>query len=242
MQYYETPQNLSKEQVLSDFNMLMQNVDHVYEARLIGGEPFMNKDIYDIIAQIVKSEKISKVVIYSNAMIPFREEGISILKNPKVILSLTDYGDLAKTTHRNVSKLDEAEIPYRLHPPENWTDSGIIKNFERTLEENEEIFQRCCGKNLLTLSNGKIYRCPFAANADRLNAIPLNTENYIFADSSSEEIRRYTRKIKALPACNFCKGRSFNAPQIKPAIQTSKPLIYKQYKLIEAGQQTIDAD
>ena len=234
MQYYPRPQNVPKEEVLHDFNTLIKNVDHVYEVRLIGGEPFMNKEIYNIIAELVESKKISRLVIYSNAMIQFQEDKIDVLKHPKVVLSLTDYRDLAKSTHRNVARLKKESIPYRIHPPENWTDSGIIMDFNRTNQENEHIFEKCCGKNLLTLSKNRLYRCPFSANADRLNAIPPNTANYITADSSPKDILMFTRKIKSLPACNYCKGRSFDAPQITPAVQTKNPLTYKRFPLIPA--------
>ena len=49
MQYYSSPKNLSFEEIVQDFERLMAGVDHVFEIRLIGGEPFMNKDIYRIL-------------------------------------------------------------------------------------------------------------------------------------------------------------------------------------------------
>jgi len=232
MQYYENPVNISFDRIVEDFNSLVNSVDHIFEVRLIGGEPFMNKDIYEIIEWLVKSVKLSRLVIYSNAMVPFKVEKMSSLRNPKVVLSLTNYGDLAKKTMDNVARLDEAGIPYRLHPPENWTDSGVIHDFRRTVAENELLFKNCCGKNLLTLSAGKLYRCPFAANADRLGAIPADPSNAVNASGGKRLITTYTRDISYLPACNFCKGRSFDAPQIEPAIQAPKALAYRRFVLM----------
>jgi sulfatase maturation enzyme AslB (radical SAM superfamily) len=232
MQYYEEPKNISLNQVLDDFNSLANNVDHIFEVRLIGGEPFMNKDIYEIIDVLVKSTKISRLVIFSNAMVPFKLDKIRTLRHPKIVLSLTNYGNLAKKTMDNVSLLDGEGIPYRLHPPENWTDSGVIFDFERSVVENEQLFENCCGKNLLTLSLGKLYRCPFAANADRLGAIPADPKNAVQASEGKNAIKTYTRDISYLPACNYCKGRSFDAPQIEPALQTEKPLPYRRFALI----------
>jgi hypothetical protein len=159
-------------------------------------------------------------------MIPFKKEHKELLNNKKLVFSLTDYGSLAKNTHKIVESLRELGASYRLHPPENWTDSGVIDNFKRTPVENEVIFENCCGKNLLTLSDGRIYRCPFSANADRLNAIPLDDNNFVNANATPTEILNFTRNIKSLPACNFCKGRSFDSPKIVPAIQTLAPLKY----------------
>lgn len=229
MQYYTRPKNIEIEEVLNDFATIANNVDHIFEVRLIGGEPFMNKQIYDIIAAIVESSKISRVVIYSNAMIPFKPSALPVLQHPKVVLSLTDYGALAKNTASNVKILDDASVPYRLHPPENWTDSGVIFDFKRTDQENQRIFDSCCGKNLLTVSNGKLYRCPFSANADRLSAIPFDSSNSTDLAASKDALRSFVKSTKAIAACNYCKGRSFDAPEIEAAVQVERPIPYRMF-------------
>lgn len=229
MQYYEKPVDVSFSQILSDFNKLTENLDGIFEVRLIGGEPFMNKDIYKILGYLFTKDNISKIVIYSNAMIPINNKYSHLLKNDKLVFSLTDYGELAKNTEKVVSQLNQIGAAYRLHPPENWTDSGVIHDFKRDAESIQNIFKNCCGKNLLTLSEGKLYRCPFSANADRLSAIPEDPLNFVSVDSSPNQIRYFTREIKSLPACNYCKGRSFNAPSILPALQTVKPLNYIRF-------------
>jgi hypothetical protein len=76
---------------------------------------------------------------------------------------------------------------------------------------------------------GKLYRCPFVSNAERLHAIPFNEKNGVSLNASSEEIISYTSKIKYLPACNFCNGRSHDAPEIVPAIQAKGKLEFKKY-------------
>jgi organic radical activating enzyme len=226
MQYYENPVNVEYDQLVSDFDELCQQVTHIFEVRLIGGEPFMNKDIYRILEYLYTKDNVSRIVVYSNAMIPIKPEYSSLIKNPKLVFSLTNYGDLAKNTPKVIAQLESLGASYRLHEPEYWTDSGIIENFNRSESEMRKLFEDCCGKNLLTLSNGRLYRCPFSANADRLNAIPLNPKNFVSLSAGPEEIKKYTREIPYIPACNYCKGRSFDAPSIVPAIQTKMPITY----------------
>ena len=229
MQYYVNPINVSFNEILNDFETLIKNVDHIYEIRLIGGEPFMNKDIYKIIKEISKNKKLSRIVIYTNATIPLKEEYIDILKHSKIVFSVTTYGKLSKNTQKVIDFLKKNKIPYRDHPPENWTDCGVIYDFKRKEPEMEKLFEDCCGKNLLTVTNGKLYRCPFVANTERLNAIPKDSNNYVNINDSKKNIKKYTTQINYIPACNYCMGRSYNAPKIKPAIQTKKPLDYKTY-------------
>jgi len=226
MQYFEKPVNVSFDETIEDLDSLVNRVEHIFEVRLIGGEPFMHKDIYEIISKVSTYDKISKIVVYTNATIPLQTEKLKKINKQKIIFSITDYGDLSKNSKRVVSALEEFEIPYRLHPPENWTESGNIEDYNRNPRQNQVLFDKCCGKNLLTISNGKLYRCPFASNAERLQAIPRDKSNSVSLQASGDEILNYVKSPLALPACGWCNGRSWDAKEIIPAVQTAKPIKY----------------
>ena len=234
MQYYESPKDVSFEEICRDFDALLERVDHIYEIRLIGGEPFMNKDIYNIINYFLENNKISKLVVYTNATIPLKSEAMKGFDNSKLVFFVTDYGNLSKNTEKVKNILEEQNVAYRAVPPENWTDSAKIGKHSRTEKENQEIFDKCCGKNLYTLMSGKLYRCPFTANAERLRAIPEEKENSISVTSDSSEISKFLYGPKYTPACDHCNGRSYDAPEIEAAIQTkdvmdTKTVPYKKY-------------
>ena len=227
MQYYLKPRNFSFHQIKNEFEELTRNINHIFEIRLIGGEPFMNKEIYEIIDYFLDHGKITKLVIYTNGTIPLKKDRIEKYTDSKLVFTITDYGSLSKNTDKVYDLLKELRVTTRRHPPENWTDSAKIFDFNRDESEMKELFEVCCGKNLLTTMNGKLYRCPFAANAESLSAIPKDKNNSVSIGASAEEILNYTRKIKYIPACNYCNGRSFDMKEIEPAIQTSKPIDYK---------------
>ena len=229
MQYYKAPKNLSHDMVVGDFEKLTKKVKHIYEVRLIGGEPFMNKEIYSIIDYFVESPFITKLVVYTNATIPLKRELMTKFITPKLVFSITDYGSLSKNTERVIDVLDELGISYRSLPPNNWTDSGRMQDFNRSEDSMKDIFERCCGKNLFTVMYGKLYRCPFSANAERLAGIPLDPQNSVSVGASLEDIDKFTNDLEYIPACNFCNGRSHDAPEIIPAIQSKSKLDYKIY-------------
>jgi len=229
MQYYKNAQNLNYEMIKEDFEKLSKKMDHIFEVRLIGGEPFMNKDIYRIIDYFIDHKKITNLVVYTNATIPLKAELMKKFSTPKLVFSITDYGNLSKNTQKVIDVLKIENIPYRSMPPNNWTDSAVIKDQKRTEEGMIDIFKRCCGKNLFTIMYGKLYRCPFVSNAERLHAIPFDKKNGVSLDASLDEIINYTNEIKYIPACNFCNGRSHDAPEIIPAIQAKGKLPYKKY-------------
>ena len=173
--------------------IIRANYDHIFEVRLIGGEPFVNKDIYRIIDYFLQSTKISKLVIYTNATIPLKPELMKNYVTPKIVFSITDYGSLSKNTKKVTSLLTEMNIAYRALPPNNWTDSAVIKDQKRSEEGMIDIFEKCCGKNLFTVMYGKIYRCPFVSNAERLHAIPFNEKNGMSLEASADNIIEYLK-------------------------------------------------
>jgi hypothetical protein len=229
MQYYEDAKNIDYKMVVEDFENLVSKIEHVFEVRLIGGEPFINKDIYKIIDYFLESSKITKLVVYTNATIPLKAELMKSYVTPKLVFVVTDYGDLSKNTIKVTDLLSEMNVAFRSLPPNNWTDSAGIGDQKRTEDGMVDIFERCCGKNLFTIMYGKLYRCPFTANAERLHAIPFNEKNGVSVEASIEDIIEYTSGIKYLPACNFCNGRSHDAPEITPAIQAKGNLPFKKY-------------
>ena len=158
--------------VLASVEWLSVN-DGVHEFRLIGGEPFMNKQIYQIIERLLALEN-TQLVIYTNGMIPLKAEYRSLFLDEKIVFSVTDYGDLARNTSNFVKQLEDWGCVFRVHPQEHWTDSGRIAKQHRRDDENQKLFDECCGKNLWTLSDKGFGRCPFAVNAAHLGAFDLS--------------------------------------------------------------------
>lgn len=229
MQFYEKPVNIEKNEVFETLELLLNKIDILFEVRLIGGEPFANKDIYKIIEFIISKEKIKRCVIYTNGTVNIKDEFIQLMKNPKVVFSITDYGHLSRNIDKMEEKLLNNSIIYRRHEPEYWTDSGNFLDKPIDVLSAKKLFDKCCGKNLLTVSDNKIYRCPFAANSERLKSIPNKSENSVNINNTAANIRNYLENIDYIPACQHCKGRSFDSPLITPGIQTKKPIIFRKY-------------
>ena len=59
--------------------------------------------------------------------------------------------------------------------------------------------------------------------------MPDDKKNYVYVNAPTSEIKKYVNEIEFIPACNYCKGRSFSAPEIESAIQTSQPIPYEKF-------------
>lgn len=238
-QYYTNPIDCSMEELTHNLNIISETIDEINEVRVIGGEPLMNQEFHLIIEKLVSIEAIKKVVVYTNGTIVPRYEQWSSLKNSKVLFLITDYGDLSRNLSVLVQKLQDNHIDFYVRKAQGWTSCSSIQKRGRTVEEQKDIFRKCCAKNLATISNGKLYRCPFIANAARLKAIPEQDEDFVdlvglFNSGTSygkvkEYIRHFLTAKEYLPSCDYCSGRSLDAPEIIPAEQIKTPIQYNLF-------------
>lgn len=239
MQYYKKPQNCNLEEVLRTIEVFCNYMDEVFEFRVIGGEPFMHKDFHLVVKKLIDQPKVQKVTIFTNGTILPNETQMSCLQNNKVLLYITDYGNLSKKLRELTQKLQKSGILFYVYEARGWTKCSTINRNERTIGQNEDVFKACCAKNLATLSDGKLYRCPFVANASRLKATPDYVGDYINIlemplnktdpIEMKNIIRAFLIEKTKLETCDYCNGRPYGAPEITPAIQIDKPLEYEQY-------------
>ena len=152
------------------------------------------------------------------------------MSHPKVRFFITEYA-LSRNLHPLVEALKQRGIAYVSEEANGWTDCAALGRHRRTDEAQRAIFDACCAKNLATLHDGILFRCPFSANAAKLQAIPDYKEDYLIVrDASKEEIRSFLRDKPYINACDHCSGRSYGDEVITPGIQTKIPLKYFKYE------------
>jgi organic radical activating enzyme len=229
MQYYLKPKHSDLDLLESAVDRIMQSIDRLYEFRVLGGEPFVNKNVHRVINKLLTYPHVDKIIVYTNATIVPTGANLDCLKHDKVVVDITDYGVHSKKLEPMLEVLQANGVNYLTKTPV-WTDSGRIRYVERSTDELDDMFNNCCVNDVLTLLNGVLYRCPFSANGTNLHAIPRAEADIV--DLTSEdpeqdlrsEVRRLYTKTSHLKACNFCNGRDYRTPRIEPAVQTRRPL------------------
>lgn len=230
MQYYERPENADLDEMLATIDRMSKLMDEIYEVRVIGGEPFMNKEIHLVVEKLTSKENVTKVSIFTNATIVPREYQWATLQHEKVRFFITDYDALSRNIGPLIAQLKARNIAFVSEKANGWTDCSALDKHNRTWDEQAAIWQACCAKNLATLHDGKLYRCPFSANADALRAVPDYAGDYlVVAESSREQIRSFLRDKPFINTCDHCNGRSYGDAVIMPAIQTKVPMKYHKY-------------
>ena len=236
MQYYVRPKNSDTELLFKSIDRLMEITNSLYEFRVLGGEPFVNKQIGKIINKLLTYKSIKEIVIYTNATVIPKGENFECLKNDKIFIEITDYKHLSKRRDELIELLKTNNIRYTSIVP-TWSDSGTLKYQNATEEQLAEKFKSCCMIDKTTILNGKLYRCPFSANAHNLNAIPENVSDVVDLNDDNKTINDLKKEItllhgdkKYLEACKHCNGRDHLTPKIEVAIQARIPLEIPKYK------------
>ena len=127
--------------------------------------------------------------------------------------------------------LIKENINYSTFKCTTWLDCGrIMPDSKKSQEALEHQFENCCVSDLTSLLHGKIYRCPFNANASNLEAIPqVASDEVNLLDKSlsiaelREQIKTLLYEKKSISACSYCNGRDYSVSTIPSAIQTKKP-------------------
>ena len=205
----------------------------------------MNRQWPAVVDRLTKGRKpsdpqVKRVVLYTNGTIVPKAEQLESLKDDRVLVIATDYGRNLSRKLGDLKRLFEThEIRHHILQIDEWLDCAGIEDNGRTPEENRQIFKICCAKNMLTLSDGKLFRCPYSANAYRLSAVPDVKSDYV--DLLSEpldgeglpatrtKVRRYLYETPHLNVCDFCSGRPLAGREVAPAVQAQQPLPYVSY-------------
>ena len=241
MQYYSKVKDSDYDIMVKSIDRFMKCVDNIYEFRVLGGDPFMNKEMHKVINYLSDYEKVKKIAIYTNARFLPKGENFECLKNPKVVLDISDYVLIDKSKRKAdelIEQLEKNKINYTVARMDTWTDSGRILPFQkRSEQELKRVFNYCCNSDILSLLHGKLYRCPFSANGTNLKAIPFEKSDVVDLSDENIPLDKLKLMIKNLAfekdylmACNFCNGRDYTTKNIKAAEQSTKKITFKQYQ------------
>ena len=232
MHYYSKPKDANNEDTNKSLDVFMSVVDQVDELRIIGGDPFMNKDLHKTVYKLLTYENAKKVVVYTNAKIVPKNENLKCLKNSKVVIDISNYkNEASKNYEKLVEVLRQENINFTTNIITQWQDCGRV--LPDTNEDEKQLakkFVNCCNSELISMLHGKIYRCPFSANLSNISkqhnepkdSVNLLDEN-INKEMLKEQIFNLVYNKDYLSACRNCNGRDYTTKWIDAAVQLKVP-------------------
>tara|TARA_B100000674_G_scaffold476531_1_gene470768 strand:- start:5120 stop:6337 length:1218 start_codon:yes stop_codon:yes gene_type:complete len=231
MQYYKSPVNADIDLMISSMIKLFEVGATIGELRIIGGEPFVNRDIDKLLRFLnERQENHGKTIVYTNGTIIPSKSTTELLKNLNAFIDISNYGELSRRYGELVSHLDKNNINHSAKELK-WTDSGrILEKPHESLHYVEKLYANCCTRDVFTLMHGMIFHCPFSANLYQLSTSDkFQYEGIDLKGNTKDELlltnlREFVNNTKYLMACYYCNGRDFSTPYIPVAQQTRKPI------------------
>jgi uncharacterized Fe-S cluster-containing radical SAM superfamily protein len=236
MQYFAKPKHADFAQLISAAKRLLNAIDYCYEIRILGGEPFVNLQWHNYVKSLEEcSDKFSWISIYTNATILPTEKAIKDLPLKKLFVRISDYGNSKQKIEESMEFFNKHKISVFVSKIFQWQNCGILKKYNRSFGENIGILKECCVKDTPVVADGKFFRCPYAASAWLLKAIPADKFKYVNLlnpELTDLEIKQQVQNIidgNDARICDWCGGRPITGSYIEPALQTDKPLRYESY-------------
>jgi organic radical activating enzyme len=226
MQYYTHPENLDINEIIRTFGNFLDSIDGLSELRILGGEPFICKDIYKVIETFQHSEKVKRITIYTNSTIVPSDEVIESLKNDKVSVHMSNYGRICSKLEKLRSIFIQEKINFYVHDYEKWYEIGNLEKRNYSSDIRDMIYQNCMQGKCHTFYRGKFYLCPRSAHGEHLkifkngkNEVVDFTDNEIDINKKRKELYILLEKKESLTACDYCNGLNANSKMVEAAIQ-----------------------
>ena len=250
MQYYKQPKNLDMGELQNTIDNILSKIDQLHQLRILGGEPFMNAEFVKLIDRNKDDPKVSKIMVLSNATIFPSEEMLEHLKQPKVFMFMSDYGELSRKLNTWIDWCEANGVRYLVNKMEWWHECGKLERHNYNNYELKDIYSTCDCRNLPTVIGNKLYNCPYAANADNLGAMYSEERDRDFLiineNTTGADIDSFLYDREYLEGCRYCNGRNMKRARTFPHVQTSTPLPYEllvnRQMVVETGHNVIKSN
>ena len=229
MQYYKSPKDLELTEYRAAFQRLIDVTDYISEVRILGGEPFMNPKMNQVIEWWHDNPKIGKITVYTNGTIIPSPDCLNSLTKEKVRVRVSNYKINSDRIQKLENVLKEQNIDYYVTDYEYWQDAGDLRFRNDSVEKMKHKFENCFERNCITFFRGQLHRCPRSAHAMNMKAMPVKREDFVDlrddtkTDAELVEAIKRLQNMEWIEACNYCDGPNNHTQFIKPAVQVKEP-------------------
>lgn len=221
---YKTPKHFTLEEVLHEVDTILEGrtFHHIF---LEGGEVFLWKPLAELLEKMCQYPNLMNVWIITNGTIIPDENLLRVLKHPKILVRISDYGKLSKVeTLRKI--FEDNHIQYTVLLPK-WFELSAFHRVPHSKTKLIEVVSDCCklgGRGAQHIANGVLYRCPIQANLHRLGIFVSPPSDYVDLRNPNkielqEQISDFFCNRKIIQLCHYCDGRGYSNIEVVPAEQ-----------------------
>lgn len=213
MQYYSNPFDVDIDLNLLSLRKILDSVDQVNQLKILGGEPFINKDLHKIINEASRHENVKAIWIITNGtIVPKGEVLINSLRNNKVEVRISYYGDNSRNAERIKELCKKENIScFVKFEEEMWQSPGGLEKRNKTEKQLKKQYMRCPASLCNNLLGGKLHHCSRSSNGMNIGMIPDESTDYldVMQEISRDEFRKKINDFMYhdrgyIAACDYC--------------------------------------
>lgn len=202
------------EQICNDIDKFFGAVDMVGTITVMGGEPFMHKDISQIIEHLCKYKNFGLISIATSGTYPIKPEQLEGLHDQRVNVSFSNYNEIInenqkKLFYKNIELVKQSGVCYTVgeFSPEWIVPVSLInKHYSDKLITATK---RNC-THWHQIKNGKVHPCDFATAIYSLHVANYESD-YIDLnnDFSKKELKEKLRQYINKPFYESCRHHGY---------------------------------
>lgn len=232
--YIIDKKHYSKEEISHILDCYFKWVDNVSILGIIGGDAMVHpqfNEILDFIGEQYYKKKVNNLEVYSNAVIPLKEQSLKLFQKYNVIYRFTDYGKntFGKQKCSEIVKvLEKHNIRYDWAVFEKWSDCGYPQesNGLRNEEQWRNLYKSCDRRSCQGLLGTRLFYCGMAIGADRTNYCQAQESDYFElkqSDINKKELMEFMLGYNDRGYIEYCKkcngGPNINTHFIESGVQ-----------------------
>jgi len=224
--HYKSPSDFDTEKIIASLDRIFTSVDLIYHVELLGGEPFLNRNLPLIARHLIDSEKILHIDVITNGTVLPTDGMLESLTHDSVTVVIDDYGKLSKKSDTVAEELKRLGIDYRVNKHWAWADLGGFKLRNLSAKQLAELFTKCNFNSCAELLDGKLHRCPRSSHGTKIGTVPEYPGDFIdildprlSQKTLKEKLRAFFYHKKFIHACNHCNGNTSDSLTLRPAEQ-----------------------
>lgn len=190
---------------LDDVSNFSKKFGHIIRFVILGGEPFLNKNIGIYVKEIRKILPNTMIEIVTNGLLlpGVSDEVLKVIKTNDVRISISEYAPTHKKIDEIMEKLDRNAILYEIRG----FDKKQKFNIPLSLTADSIHKKLCISDGCITIRDGKMARCPtlmyirdfnkkFGTNFPDGGIIDMSDEI-----SGTDLLKKFKERV---PLCDYC--------------------------------------
>jgi len=197
--------NAVYEEKMNDIRKIKRLFDNVFRIDILGGEPLLNSEIHRYITGLREVFPDTFIQIYTNGLLlPGLDDSVlQLIHDNNIGVSISEYAPTHKMIDKIIDRLNHFHIRYHIAE----YDDKQVFNIPISISSNSTYPQMCISNGCITISDGKISRCPTLMYVEKFNSYfnqKLPTEGIYSIDDYSDGRELLEDMQKEVPLCKHC--------------------------------------